>query len=117
MARSSKNYEPTTESHEPPSRSYFHASTTEVYGNVSAKSRYESPAPNNRQHIHLTAKLSFSDSTARLAEHAQCTDCTAAAAAEVKTPAYPNGEGTNKDAPGGVTATGGCIVQAASHGF
>lgn len=117
MARSSKSYEPTTESHEPPSCSYFHTSTTEVHGNVSAKSCYESPAPNNRQHIHLTAKLSFPDSTARPIEHAQCTDGAAAAAAETEAPANPNGEGTNKDAPGGVTATGSCIVQAAPHGL
>jgi len=39
MARSSKNYEPTVESYEPPSCSYFHTNTAEVYGNVSAKSR------------------------------------------------------------------------------
>ncbi|KAK4830357.1 hypothetical protein QYF61_010134 [Mycteria americana] len=32
MARSSKSYEPTATSQEPPSCSYFHTSTTEVYG-------------------------------------------------------------------------------------
>lgn len=95
LARSSKNNEPTTESHEPPSRSYFHTNTAKVYGNVSAKSRYESPAPNNTQHSHLTAKSSSPDPTARAVEHAQCTDHTAAAAAEVEAPENPNGEGAN----------------------
>lgn len=95
MARSSKNYESTVEPHEPPSCSYFHTSATAVYGNVSAKSCHESPAPNNTQHSHVAAESSSPDSPARAFEHAYCTDHTATAAAEVEAPENPDGKGAN----------------------
>lgn len=40
MARSSENYEPPAEPHEPPSCRSLRTSTTEVHGDVSAKSRW-----------------------------------------------------------------------------